>query len=69
MRRRQLEDNALSGSLPATLGALASLFTLDVTANRLSGALPASYDGLLSMKYMCVTWHVTWHAVTWHDGC
>ena len=42
----RLENNGLSGPLPASVSAMTGLKTLDLTYNALSGALPQGLAGM-----------------------
>ena len=48
--RLELDENALSGSLPASLGNLTHLQELDLSDNELSGVLPASLGNLTNLQ-------------------
>ena len=48
--RLDLSENALSGSLPASLGNLTNLQELDLSENALSGSLPASLGNLTNLQ-------------------
>ena len=50
----QLDLNALVGTLPAALGALATLRTLSLRHNALSGSLPAELGRLSRLQRLCV---------------
>ena len=43
-----LQQNALTGAIPAELGALMNLQILDLTSNQLTGALPAELGALMT---------------------
>ena len=46
----QLDENRLSGEIPATLGRLSDLELLDLSNNRLGGALPEELGSLTNLK-------------------
>ena len=47
-----LADNGLEGVVPACLGMLASLTTLDLIGNRLSGNIPAALGSLANLGFL-----------------
>jgi Leucine-rich repeat (LRR) protein len=47
-----LSENALTGSIPSTLGALTALTALDLSANQLTGPIPTEMGALTAMTVM-----------------
>lgn len=49
---RLLQNNAISGSIPAAIGKLSKLQTLDLSDNKLDGEIPDSLGDLRSLNYL-----------------
>lgn len=47
-----LQNNAISGPIPATIGKLEKLQTLDLSNNAFSGAIPSSLGALKNLNYL-----------------
>jgi Leucine-rich repeat (LRR) protein len=47
-----LQNNVITGPIPAEIGNLASLKTLDLSSNRFYGEIPASVGHLQSLQYL-----------------
>lgn len=50
--RLVLQENQLTGSIPAELGALSGLVTLDLYGNQLTGAIPVELGNLSDLHYL-----------------
>lgn len=50
----ELFDNNLNGSIPATLGNLSNLVSLDLYSNLLSGAIPTTIGAIGTLRYLYV---------------
>ena len=51
----ELQQNALSGAIPSTLGNLTHLEDLNLTGNALSGAIPSTLGNLTHLKHLSLT--------------
>jgi hypothetical protein len=49
---RLLQNNAISGTIPATIGRLGMLKTLDMSDNHLTGSIPSSVGDLKNLNYL-----------------
>jgi Leucine-rich repeat (LRR) protein len=49
---RLLQNNAISGSIPGTIGRLGMLKTLDMSDNQLTGSIPNSIGNLKNLDYL-----------------
>jgi Leucine-rich repeat (LRR) protein len=49
---RLLQNNAISGLIPATIGKLEKLLTLDLSNNAFSGEIPSSLGDLKNLNYL-----------------
>ena len=49
---RMLENNNISGQLPAEIGKLSKLISLDLSNNHFSGSIPKSMGQLISLSYL-----------------
>lgn len=49
---RLLQNNAISGRIPAAIGSLEKLQTLDLSNNTFSGEIPSSLGGLKNLNYL-----------------
>ena len=47
-----LQNNAITGPIPAEIGNLASLKTFDLSGNRFYGEIPPSVGHLQSLQYL-----------------
>jgi Leucine-rich repeat (LRR) protein len=47
-----LEDNSITGTIPAEIGKLSGLKKLDLSSNHLYGEIPSSLFYLESLRYM-----------------
>jgi len=47
-----LQNNAISGKIPAAIGNLEKLQTLDLSNNAFSGEIPSSLGGLKNLNYL-----------------
>ena len=47
-----LDRNSLTGSIPASIGALTGLTMLDLAVNSLRGSIPASIGSLVNLQYL-----------------
>lgn len=52
MTRRELYKNNIQGTIPAELGNLKSLISLDLYNNNISGKIPASLAKLKSLVFL-----------------
>lgn len=52
---RLLQNNAISGPIPAAIGKLEKLHTLDLSNNTFSGEMPTSLGNLKNLNYLCVS--------------
>lgn len=50
--RRLLQNNAISGLIPADIGKLEKLQTLDLSNNQFSGSIPSSLGDLKNLNYL-----------------
>ena len=55
LRRLDLRQNALEGTLPSELGTLSRLEHLDLSENRLSGAVPVSLLTGANLRHLDVS--------------
>ena len=58
--RIAFEDNGLSGSIPAEIGALSSLKTLRMERGKLSGSLPATLGDLTNLEKLDLDYNNLW---------
>ena len=49
---RLLQNNAISGTIPSTIGRLGMLQTLDMSDNHLTGSIPTSLGDLKNLNYV-----------------
>lgn len=49
---RLLQNNAISGTIPSTIGRLGMLQTLDMSDNHLTGSIPTSLGDLKNLNYL-----------------
>lgn len=49
---RLLQNNAISGRIPAAIGSLEKLQTLDLSNNAFSGEIPSSLGGIRNLNYL-----------------
>lgn len=47
-----MQNNAISGSIPASVGKLEKLQTLDLSSNKLYGEIPSSFGDLGNLNYL-----------------
>jgi len=52
---RLLQNNAISGPIPAAIGKLEKLLTLDLSNNTFSGEMPTSLGNLKNLNYLWVS--------------
>lgn len=52
LKYRLLQNNDISGQIPASIGKLKKLQTLDVSNNKLSGEIPDSLGNLKNLNYL-----------------
>ncbi|MQM15714.1 hypothetical protein Taro_048664 [Colocasia esculenta] len=53
--RLNLSDNAITGEIPATVGALARLDSLDLSSNQLAGGIPSSVSSLKDLVWLSLS--------------
>lgn len=49
---RLLQNNAISGPIPDSIGKLEKLQTLDLSNNKFDGGIPTSLGGLKNLNYL-----------------
>ena len=52
-----INENRLTGSIPASLGSLPNLRTLDLGRNRLTGSIPSSLGGLANLEFLGISFN------------